>query len=93
MSYLRKSIFCNYFDYIESYRAISNQYSIDWGMVTRGSGSLAPFLGCPLGKTLWLHTSSVSQSVCQTFSIRFLHCSYLFNAMADQVHMRCAYAL
>ena len=36
------------------------------------------FLGHPLGKTLWLHASSVSQSVCQTFSIHFLHHSYLF---------------
>ena len=51
------------------------------------------FLGRPLGKTLWLHASSVSQSVCQTFSIRFLHRSYLFNAKTDQVHMWCAYAL
>ena len=26
-----------------------------------------------------------ASSVCQTFSIHFLHCSYLFNAMMDQV--------
>ena len=54
-------------------------------------------LGRPLGKTLWLHASSVSQSVsqsvCQTFSIHFLHHSYLLNAKMDQVHIWCVYAL
>ena len=36
---------------------------------------------------------SVSESVCQTFSIHFMCRSYLFNARMDQVHMWYAYAL
>ena len=36
----------------------------------------------------------ISESVCQTFSIRFLCCScHLFNAKTDQLHMWCVYAL
>ena len=70
--------------------------------LTSGSGKLDKIflttcLGRPLRKTLWLHASSVSQSVsqsvCQTFSIHFLHRSYLFNEKTDQVHMWRAYAL
>ena len=38
-------------------------------------------------------SQSVSPSVCQTFSIHFLHRSYLFNARTGQVHLWCAYAL
>ena len=51
------------------------------------------FLGRPLGNKDLMAACFASQSVCQTFSIHFLHRSYLFNAKMDQVHLWCTYAL